>query len=109
MTKANLIDSIKKNPHKPSIELLVDTGFSKEIRIYMSKGQEMKERKAPYPIVVEIFDGNVDFRIDGIIHTLSKGDILCMNANAAHYLFAQEDSIIRLSLYDSVKSDIVTE
>ena len=41
---------------KPQVELLLDTPFSKEIRICLSKGQEMKRHQTAFPIVVELFE-----------------------------------------------------
>lgn len=99
MKTANLINTIKKNPHKPSVELLFESDFSKEIRIFMAKGQIMKDHKAPFAIVVELFEGRVDFGVEGNIHKLVKGDLLSLKANIVHNLVAEEDSIVRLSLY----------
>lgn len=107
MKTANLINTIKKNPHKPSVELLLETEFSKEIRIFMAKGQEMKDHKAPFAIVVELFDGKVDFGVGGNVHQLVKGDMLSLDANVVHNLKAAEDSIVRLSLYKNDQLDRV--
>lgn len=99
MKTANLLNDIKKNPHKATVELLFESDFSKEIRIFMAKGQLMKDHKAPFAIVVEIFEGKVDFGVEGTIHKLVKGDILSLKANVVHNLIAEEDSIVRLSLF----------
>ena len=58
----------------------------------------MKEHKTPFAIVVEIFDGDIDFGVNGKIHKLKKGDILTLNGNIPHDLKANKDSIIRLTL-----------
>lgn len=109
METANLINSIKKNPHKPSVELLFETEFSKEIRIFLAKGQEMKDHKAPFAIVVELFDGKIDFSVEGAVHKLVKGDMLSLAANIVHNLVAEEDSIVRLTLHKGDKMDRVED
>lgn len=99
MKTANLLKDIKRNPDKPAVELLLESDFSKEIRIVMTKGQVMKDHKAPFAIVVELFEGNIDFGVEGTIHQLTKGDILSLKANVVHNLLATQDSIVRLTLY----------
>lgn len=102
-------NSLSKNiifkENKPNIEPIFETPFSKEIRIIMKKGQEMKEHQTPFPIVVELFDGKIDFGVEGNIHHLEKGDILSLDGAVPHNLIALEDSIIRLTLskYDKVE------
>lgn len=109
MKTANLLNDIKKNPSKPSVELLLETEFSKEIRIFMSKGQLMKDHKAPFAIVVELFDGRIDFGVEGAIHKLVKGDMLTLAPNVVHNLVAEEDSIVRLTLHKGDKLDRVED
>lgn len=98
MKASSLTNDLKYNESKPHIERLLDTAFSKEIRIVFKAGQIMKEHTAPEAIVVEIFDGAIDFGVEGKIHHLKKGDILTLDAKVPHDLKASADSIVRLSL-----------
>ncbi|CDF80874.1 RmlC_like_cupin domain protein [Formosa agariphila KMM 3901] len=98
MTTNNLYDNLEYNADKPAISVLLQTAFSKEIRILLKKGQLMKEHKAPKPIVVEVFEGEIDFGVDGQTHALKKGDLLTLDSNVPHDLFAKENSIVRLTL-----------
>lgn len=98
MISNNILKNLEFNDNKPNITVLFESSFSKEIRILLKENQIMKEHKTPFPIVVEVFDGNIDFGVNGEIHTLNKGDILTLESNIPHDLKANEDSVIRLTL-----------
>ncbi len=96
--KASLLDDITFKDTGPAIKVLLESGFSKEIRIAFKANQIMKEHQTSYPIVVQIMEGEIDFGIEGEITTLKKGDLIALDGNVAHDLKAREKSIVRLSL-----------
>lgn len=98
MKSSSLTSNLSYLENKPKVELLLETDFSKEIRIAFKAGQEMKEHKAPFAIVVEIFEGAIYFGVEGKKHALVKGDLLTLSANVPHDLIAKKDSIVRLTL-----------
>lgn len=104
MKKASLITDLIYNEDKPVISVLFETDNTKEIRIAMRKNTSMKEHKTPFPIVVEVFEGEIDFGVQGNINPLKKGDLIALEGNVLHDLFAKQDSIIRLTL---IKKDEV--
>jgi quercetin dioxygenase-like cupin family protein len=105
MNKASLVENITYQENKPAVTVLLKTESSKEIRIVMKQGQSMKEHKAPFPIIIELFEGTIDFGVHGENQTLTKGDLLALDANVPHDLTCIKDCIIRLSLsnFDSVE------
>ena len=105
MKTASLIDSVEYHEQRPIIQVLLETETGKEIRIAFKKDQVMKEHKTPFPIVVEIFEGSIDFGVNGEVHSLNKGDLIALGGGVPHDLTAVKDSIVRLSLNkgDSVK------
>jgi len=105
MNTASLVENITYEENKPAVTVLLKTKTSKEIRIVMKQGQSMKEHKAPYPIVIEIFEGSIDFGVNGEKQLLKKGDLIALDENVPHDLACISDCIIRLSLsvFDSVE------
>lgn len=105
MKKSSLQDNLSFNENKPKIDVLFETEQTKEIRIALDTHQEMKEHKTPFPIVVELFQGEIDFGVNGEKHRLKAGDLVSLEGNVPHNLLAMEPSIIRLSLskLDSVE------
>lgn len=98
MKTASLTNNIEYHETRPTIQVLLDTENGKEIRIAFKKDQVMKEHKTPFAIVVEIFEGCIDFGVNGKIHTLNRGDLVSLEGGVPHDLTAVKDSIVRLSL-----------
>lgn len=88
-------------------KVLLESSFSKEIRILLKQGQFMKEHKAPFPIIVHVLDGEIDFGVQESIHVLKKGDIVTLAGNIPHDLTALRDSIVRLTLSKLDKAERV--
>ncbi len=89
------------NDERVAVKILLESSFSKEIRIMLKKGQIMKEHKAPYPIIVHILEGEIDFGLSDEVHNLKKGEIITLEAKVLHDLKAKRDSIVRLTLSKS--------
>jgi len=98
MKTANLYTDITYDPKKPVVNALFETDFTKEIRIAMQQGTQMKEHKTAFPIVVELIEGSIDFGVQSDIMHLKQGDIIALDPNVPHDLKAKENSIIRLTL-----------
>lgn len=86
------------NDKRVAAKLILETSFSKEIRILLKKGQAMREHTAPCPIVVHLLEGSIDFGVEGEANRLTKGAILTLEGNVPHDLYAHEDSVVRLTL-----------
>lgn len=98
MQKASLFENLEFNENKVAVSVLIKTANSSEVRILIKKDQMMKEHQAPFPIVIEVFDGSIEFGVNGENHTLKRGDIISLDASVPHDLKGIEDSIIRLTI-----------
>jgi len=98
MKVASLVNDLQYNETKPAIQVLMETESGKEIRIAFKEGHVMKEHKTPFPIVVEIFEGAIEFGVNGVVHNLKKGDLVALEGGIPHDLKALENSTVRLSL-----------
>lgn len=98
MQKASLFENLVFNENKVAVSVLVKTANSSEVRILIKKDQMMKEHQAPFPIVIEVFDGSIEFGVNGENHILKRGDIISLDASVPHDLKGIEDSIIRLTI-----------
>lgn len=94
----SLLEDFSYKENKPNISVLMETEFSKEIRLIFKKGQELKEHQTGFPIVVEIFEGEIEFGVSNEKMTLSKGSLIHLEAHLPHDLKATQDSIVRLTL-----------
>lgn len=107
MGNANFRALEGSNDQKVVTKQILETSYSKEIQILMKKGQSMKEHKAPFPIIVHLLEGKINFGLSGTINQLSAGDILSIEGNIPHDLHALEDSIVRLSISKKDRADRV--
>ena len=104
MKTASIYQDLEFNENKPAIKVLLETDFTKESRILLNKGQEMKEQQTPYPIVVELVSGAIIFGVEGKEYDIEKGGLLTLAGGIPHHLIAKEESIVRLTLSKSDSS-----
>lgn len=102
-------ENLQKDTGKVRSKLILETAFTKEIRIEMSSGQRMKEHQTPFPIVVHLLKGEIDFGVKGETHRLLEGSIIGLEGGIPHDLIAHEDSVIRLSLSKTDKVERVDQ
>lgn len=105
MRKASLYEHLTYKEDKPTISVLFETDFTKEVRIVFKENQLMKEHKTAFPIVVEMVEGEINFGVKGEVHNLYKGDLVALDGGVSHDLKALKDSVVRLTLskYDDTK------
>ena len=98
MKTASIYQDLEFNENKPAIKAILETDFTKEIRILMRENQEMKEHQTPFPIVVELLEGEIIFGVEGQNYEVKKGDLLTLSGGVPHNLIAKKESVMRLTL-----------
>tara|TARA_R110002124_G_scaffold52005_4_gene149967 strand:+ start:224 stop:565 length:342 start_codon:yes stop_codon:yes gene_type:complete len=98
MKTASLLQNVEFGDSKPKFSLLLETEVLKEIRIAFKEQQLLKEHEAPFPIVVYVATGEIDFGVFGQTITLKTGDMIALEANVPHNLKALKESVIKLTL-----------
>lgn len=78
--------------------VILETSFSKEVRICLKAGHAIKEHQTPFPIIVHVYSGEIDFGVDGTTVVLHQGDAITLPGAVPHDLKARRDSMIRLTL-----------
>lgn len=96
--KKHHLNNLQFGKDKVALTKILDTPFSRELRILLQNGQQMKSHTAPYPIIVHFLSGAIDFGVQGDIVALKTGDIITLESSIPHDLKAVEDSEVRLSL-----------
>lgn len=83
---------------KLQTSVMIETPFSKEIRIVLPKGQVMKDHKAPFPIIIHVLTGHIELGVGDTFHLMQSGDAISLDENVVHCLVGKEDTIVRLTL-----------
>ncbi|GHB86906.1 cupin domain-containing protein [Persicitalea jodogahamensis] len=109
MKTASLYKDLTYQDDKPLVQPLLETDFTREIRIVFKGGQVMKKHFTPFPIVIEIVEGEIDFGTGGTIHRAAEGDLISLEGGIPHDLTALTDSIVRLTLSKPDRSERVKE
>ncbi len=107
MKTASIYTDLEYNENRPAIKVLLETDFTKEIRIALKAGQSMKEHKTSFPIVVQLMEGKLNFGVNGEVLLLEKGDLIALDGSVLHDLNAIENSVVRLTLTKYDEADRV--
>lgn len=104
MTTANFNEN-QNFGDKIVTKVILESEFSKEIRILLGEGQVMKEHQSKFPIVIHVLEGEINLGVEKVNYNQTKGGIIALKANIPHDLTALADSVVRLTLskFDSVE------
>lgn len=107
--QASILKDVSYNDERPSVQVLLETSFTKEIRITFLEGQILKEHQTPYPIVVELIEGKLSFVVQNKKLLIERGDLISLEGGIPHSLHAIENCIVRLTLNKQDRTERVKE
>jgi len=85
---ANLLALTPIVPDATVSKPLVNSDALRQVVFAMDKGQIISEHRAPFVVVVQVLDGELDFTVDGQTRRLAAHDWLVMPPNKPHDLDA---------------------
>ncbi|QIX62800.1 cupin domain-containing protein [Hymenobacter sp. BT18] len=109
MNTASFNEDLAFDENRVKTKVLLETSFSKEIRILLKAGQIMKEHKTPYPILIHVLEGRIALGVHGTTQTMESGTIIFLEGNVPHDLTAEENSVVRLTLSKQDKVERLQE
>lgn len=109
MDKQSFSEAIEFDEARVKTKVIVETSFSKEIRILLKKGQVMKEHQTPYPILIHVLKGQIELGVQDKKFSMNDGDIIALDGGIPHNLSAAEDSVVRLTLSKHDKIERLNE
>jgi len=77
---------------------LIKTEMLEVIRIVMPAGKELPPHAVPGEITVQCLEGEVEFRIGQVPHTLTAGRMLYVGAGEQHSLRAEQDATVLVTI-----------
>jgi quercetin dioxygenase-like cupin family protein len=109
MDKQSFSEAIEFDEARVKTKVIVETSFSKEIRILLKKGQVMKEHQTPYPILIHVLKGHIELGVREKKYSMNDGDIIALDGGIPHNLSAVDDSVVRLTLSKHDKIERLNE
>lgn len=100
-TPISILNDLTYLEDKPAVKVLLETSFTKEIRIAMKKGQKLKKHQTRFPIVINLVQGKIMLGVDSEVLNLTSGDLIALEGDVPHDLECIQDCIIRLTLSNS--------
>ncbi len=95
---ANLLDMTPIVPGATVSKPLVNSDALRQVVFAMDKGQSMSEHRAPFLVVVQVLDGELNFVVAGETRTLKAHDWLVMPPDEPHDLDAIEPTRFLLTM-----------
>lgn len=96
--KVEFFKDLIYNDQHVAVKVMMETQYSKEIRILFKEGQNMREHQTDFPITVQVLKGTIEFAVCGAKHLLNEGDMIALDPKTPHDLLALTQSIVHLSL-----------
>lgn len=99
MKHVKLLETMRFSDENTIMEELMDTAYSKEIRIAMQRNQVMRDHQSSFPITMQVIEGKIRVSCEFHETVLQENELLSLEAGVKHHIEAEEDSVVRLTLF----------
>ena len=89
-------EAIKYSSDKVEFQQVFETSNGGVSFVAMKKGQKLEPHTAPFEVMVNVCEGEIEFTMLDHISKLSEGEFLLMGANVLHSVNALKDSKLML-------------
>lgn len=99
MKHVKLLETMRFSDETIQMDELMDTAYAKEIRIAMQRNQVMRDHQSSFPVTLQVIEGEIRVSCDSHETLLKPNELLSMDAEVKHHIDAEEDSVVRLTLF----------
>ena len=89
-------DAINYNDEKVEFQQVFETAYGGVSFVALKEGQKLEPHTAPFEVMVNICEGEIEFTMIDRPITLKEGEFLLMGANVEHSVLAKKDSKLML-------------
>ena len=94
----NLLELSHFNDSKTNIQLLARSGHVRQVLFSFRAGQGLSEHTTSSQIAVQIVSGELTFQVEGKRQTLTPGQLVMLEAEVAHSVYAESDTVMLLTM-----------
>lgn len=87
---------IEATPDKVNFKNIFETENGGVSLLAIEKGQVLDEHIAPFEVMVNVLEGEIEFKMLDQLHEIKEGEFLLMGANVPHSVKAKADSKVML-------------
>lgn len=89
-------EAIDYSTENPVFQPVFETPNGGVAFVALKQGQKLETHTAPFEVMINICEGEVDFTMLDMTHSLSEGEFILMGANVPHSVVAKKDSKLML-------------
>ena len=89
-------DAIEYSNDRVEFKQVFETENGGVALVAMKEGQKLDPHTAPFEVMVNVIDGEIEFTMLDQPKLLKEGDFLLMGANVSHSVLAKKDSKLML-------------
>ncbi|MFN8443685.1 MAG: cupin domain-containing protein [Caldilineaceae bacterium] len=94
----NLNQLAKFDDAKPTVQVIARSGHARQVLFSLRTGQGLREHSTSSQIAVQVIAGELTFTANDESQRLTAGQLLLLEANLAHSLQAEKDTVMLLTL-----------